>query len=64
LATILSVAMLVRHSLGLESEAAAIEAAVGAILAEGIRTADIAQTGSEVVATQVMGDLVVARLLA
>ena len=64
LATILSVALLLRHSLGLEREAVAVEAAVGAILAEGVRTADIAQTGSEVVATQVMGDLVMARLLA
>ena len=56
--------MLVRHSLGLEAEAKAIEAAVDAVLAEGVRTRDIADTGAEVVGTQVMGDLVTERLLA
>jgi 3-isopropylmalate dehydrogenase len=63
LATILSAAMLLRHSLGLESEAAAIERAVDAVLNEGLRTPDVAHTGSEVVGTQVMGDLVAAKLL-
>ncbi len=62
LATILSAAMLLRHSLGLEREAAAIEAAVDAVLEEGVRTPDIAHTGTEVVGTQVMGDLVAAKL--
>lgn len=64
LATILSVAMLLRFSLGLENEAAAIESAVNSVLDEGVRTPDIASTGMEVVKTPVMGDLVVARLLA
>lgn len=58
LAAILSCALLCRLSLGLDREADAIEAAVDAVLAEGVRTADIAETGSEVVTTQVMGDLV------
>lgn len=62
LATILSVAMLLRHSLGLEAEAQAIEAAVNAVLDQGVRTGDIADTGTEVVGTTVMGDLVAARL--
>ncbi len=62
LAAILSSAMLLRHSLGLEQEAAAIEAAVDAVLDEGVRTADIADTGTEVVSTQVMGDLVAEKL--
>lgn len=62
LATILSVAMLLRHSLGLEAEAAAVEAAVDAVLNDGARTGDIASPGTERVSTQVMGDLVVARL--
>ena len=62
--TILSAAMLLRHSLGLEAEAAAVEAAVDAVLDEGVRTADIAHTGNEVVQTPVMGDLIVERLLA
>ncbi len=62
LGTILSAAMLLRHSLGLEAEAAAIENAVERVLAEGVRTGDIAQHGMETVGTQVMGDLVVAQL--
>ena len=62
LATILSVAMLLRHSLGLEREAQAIEAAVDAVLDQGVRTGDIADTGTEVVGTAVMGDLVAARV--
>jgi 3-isopropylmalate dehydrogenase len=64
LATILSVAMLLRHSLGLEDEAQAVEAAVEAVLAEGHRTPDIADAAmeTEVVGTEAMGDLVVARL--
>lgn len=62
LATILSAAMLLRHSLGLESEAQAIEQAVDRVLDTGARTGDIADTGSEVVGTAVMGDLVVANL--
>jgi 3-isopropylmalate dehydrogenase len=62
LATILSAAMLLRHSLGLEQEAVAVESAVDAVLNEGVRTPDIAHTGHEVVGTQVMGDLVVQAL--
>jgi 3-isopropylmalate dehydrogenase len=63
LAMILSVAMLLRHSLGLDAEAAAVEAAVDAVLDEGVRTRDIAHTGTEEVGTQVMGDLVAARIV-
>ncbi len=63
LATILSTAMLLRHSLGLETEAAAIEQAVDQVLDEGVRTPDIAHTGTETVGTQLMGDLVVRALL-
>jgi 3-isopropylmalate dehydrogenase len=44
--TILSAALLLRHSLGLETEARAIEAAVHAALAAGLRTADIAAGGA------------------
>jgi 3-isopropylmalate dehydrogenase len=62
LATILSTAMLLRHSLGLEAEAQAVEDAVDAVLSEGVRTPDIAATGTEVVGTTVMGDLVAAKL--
>jgi 3-isopropylmalate dehydrogenase len=62
LAMILSVAMLLRHSLGLEAEARAVEKAVDAVLEEGVRTRDIAYTGTEEVSTQIMGDLVAARI--
>jgi len=62
LATILSTAMLLRHSLGLEAEAQAVEAAVDAVLEQGARTGDIADPGSEVVGTTVMGDLVAERI--
>ncbi len=46
LATFLSAAMLLRDGLGLETEAARVEAAVEAILAAGVRTPDLA-TGAE-----------------
>ena len=62
LATILSAAMLLRHSLGLEQEAEAIEAAVGLVLEDGHRTADLASMGQTAVTTQRMGDLVVAAM--
>ncbi|MCP5339126.1 MAG: 3-isopropylmalate dehydrogenase [Sinobacteraceae bacterium] len=60
--TILSAALLLRHSLGLEAEAAAIEAAVEAAIAAGARTADIAATGGASVGTIAMGDAVLAQL--
>jgi 3-isopropylmalate dehydrogenase len=63
LAAILSTAMLLRHSLGLDAEAAAVERAVDAVLDEGVRTPDVAYTGSEVVGTQIMGNLVTQKLL-
>jgi len=62
LGTILSAAMLLRHSLGLEEEAQAVEAAVEAVLQDGYRTPDIAGRGEEAVGTEEMGDLVAARL--
>jgi 3-isopropylmalate dehydrogenase len=59
---ILSVAMLLRHSLGLEAEAAAVETAVFAALDQGYRTADIAVAGKPSVTTREMGDAIVAGL--
>ena len=46
-ATILSVAMLLRHSLGLEAEARAVEAAVDAAIVAGILPADVAAPGAK-----------------
>lgn len=59
LATILAAAMALRHSLGLEAEALAVEQAVDAVLDDGLRTADIAAGGPSI-GTAAMGDAVVA----
>jgi 3-isopropylmalate dehydrogenase len=61
LATILAAAMLLRHSLGLEQEAAVIEAAVNGVLDQGHRTKDIA-AGGACISTEEMGSRVVAAL--
>ncbi len=58
LATILSVAMMLRTSFDLPQEADAVEAAVEAVLAAGHRSPDLAQAGETSVETQEMGDLV------
>jgi 3-isopropylmalate dehydrogenase len=59
LGAILTAAMVLRHSGGLEQEAAAIEAAVIKVLDAGHRTADIARGGTTAnVTTQQMGKLV------
>ena len=63
LAAILSTAMLLRHSLGMEAEAEAVEAAVGTVLDAGHRTADLATPGQPTVSTRQMGDLVINELV-
>jgi 3-isopropylmalate dehydrogenase len=60
--TILSAALLLRHSLGLEAEAVRIEAAVTQALARGARTADIVLSGESALSTRQMGDAVLAAL--
>ncbi|MGL6214477.1 3-isopropylmalate dehydrogenase [Billgrantia desiderata] len=60
LATILSVAMMLRYSLGEPEFASRIEAAVGKVLDDGLRTADIASEGTRTVSTREMGDAVLA----
>jgi 3-isopropylmalate dehydrogenase len=55
-------AMLLRHSLGLAEEAAALERAVDEVIASGLRTADIAHSGEKPVSTREMADAVLARL--
>lgn len=62
LATILSVAMMLRYSLGRAAEAERVEAAVRKVLQQGLRTADIYTDGCRKVGTQEMGDVVVAAL--
>lgn len=60
LATILSVAMMLRYSLDEPALADKIETAVGLVLDQGLRTADIASKGTETVSTEAMGDAVLA----
>jgi 3-isopropylmalate dehydrogenase len=62
LATILSVAMMLRYSLHAPEAADAIEKAVSRVLDEGLRTPDIYTKGSRKVGTAEMGDAVVAAL--
>jgi 3-isopropylmalate dehydrogenase len=62
LATILSVAMMLRYSLGAAVSADAIEAAVSRVLDRGLRTPDIHTEGTRLVNTVEMGDAVVEEL--
>ncbi len=62
LATILSVAMMLRHSFARADLAERIEKAVGRVLDQGLRTADIASSGTRRVGTVEMGDAVIAAL--
>ncbi len=64
LATILSAAMLLRHTLNAPERAERIERAVGRALDKGLRTMDIMAPGMIPVGTQAMGDAVVAALAA
>ena len=60
--TILSGAMLLRHSLGLPAEAAAVERAVEESIRAGTRTADVALAGRAAVGSREAGAAVIARL--
>lgn len=62
LATILSVAMMLRYTLGSPEAADAIEGAVSRVLDQGLRTPDIHAEGQQLVSTLEMGDAVVAAL--
>jgi 3-isopropylmalate dehydrogenase len=60
--TILSVAMLLRHSLGLAAEADAIEKAVAGAIEDGARTPDIVTPGGKALSTREVGDAILGRL--
>ena len=62
LAMLLSVAMMLRYSLGRSDLADRIQAAVKTVLAAGLRTGDIAKPGEARIGTAAMGDAVVAAL--
>ncbi|MBI2907354.1 MAG: 3-isopropylmalate dehydrogenase [Chloroflexi bacterium] len=61
IATILSAALLLRHSLGLDKEAAAVERAINKVLRTH-RTYDLMETGKTKVGTKQMGELIAAAL--
>jgi 3-isopropylmalate dehydrogenase len=61
--TILSAAMLLRHSLGLDAEASVVEQAVADAVGVGVRTADIALPGKAPVGSHEAGSEVVERVL-
>ena len=62
IAAILSAGMLLRYTLGLTTEADAIEQAVKDVLKEGWRTADIAQADSKAASTAEMGSLIAEKI--
>ena len=62
LATILSLAMMLRYSLGQSGLAARVEAAVGSVLEQGLCTPDIELPNARFVRTSELGDAVVAAL--
>ncbi|GAF89492.1 unnamed protein product, partial [marine sediment metagenome] len=62
IAQIMSVAMMLRYSLGLVEEAGSIEGAVNDVLEEGYRTYDIMEEGKTQVGTREMGDRVADRV--
>ena len=62
IATILSCALMLRLSFGLEQEARAIEKAVAAVLAKGLRTGDIARAGESTLTCNQMTDEILACL--
>jgi len=63
LATILSVAMMLRYSLNQSELATKVEHAVNQVLRDGLRTKDIQEPGQKLVNTREMGDAVAAALL-
>ena len=62
IAQVLSAALMLRYSLGQPEAAAAIEAAVGRVLEEGILTGDIAPAGAAAVTTAAMGQAIADRV--
>jgi 3-isopropylmalate dehydrogenase len=60
--TILSVALLLRHSLGLQAEASALERAVWEAIERGARTPDVAPSRDRALTTAAVGDAVLGRI--
>jgi 3-isopropylmalate dehydrogenase len=64
IAMIASFAMCMRYSFGMTAEADRLEAAIAAVLDDGMRTADIHSDGMKKVGTTEMGDAITAKFLA
>jgi len=62
MATILSVAMMLRYTFGLSKEADDVETAVKSVLTAGFRTSDIMSPGKKILGTKEAGDLIVAAI--
>ena len=62
IATIMSVAMMLRYSFDMEEGALDVERAVSKVLDKGYRTEDIMEDGKNLVGTDKMGDLIVAEI--
>lgn len=62
IATILSVAMMLRYSFDMKAEADAVENAIKKVLGKGLRTGDIMQNGMKKIGTAEMGDAILAAL--
>ena len=61
-AAILTAALMLRYSFGLQAEASAIEQAVEHVIEEGYRTEDLREAGKQVIGTQEMGRLIAGKL--
>jgi len=55
---------MLRYSFDMKTEADKLEAAIKAVLAKGLRTADIMQEGKKKLSTSEMGDAILAELAA
>ena len=62
IATIMSVALMLRYSLALSKEAKVVEDAILAVLDDGYRTYDIMSEGMKKVGTKEMGDLIAGKV--
>ncbi|MGO5064085.1 MULTISPECIES: 3-isopropylmalate dehydrogenase [unclassified Clostridium] len=62
IATIMSAAMMLRYSFGMEKEAKAIEKAVEDVLEEGYRTGDIMEEGKTLVGTRKMAEYIISKI--
>jgi len=62
IATIASLAMMLKYSFGLQKESDAVEQAIVSVLEAGYRTADLKEEGKTTVGTKQIGDLIIERI--